>query len=319
MLLDFSEILVTGGAGFIGSHIVDRLINEGIKVRVLDNFSTGEKSNLAQHKNNQSFQLIEGDIRNFKLVKKAVEGVDAVVHEAALVSVTRSIEDPRLSNEINVTGTMNILKACLDTNVKRFVFASSCAVYGDTKILPIHENSTPNPLSPYAADKLTSEKNAKTFHKTHGLETVCLRYFNVYGPRQKHGPYSGVISIIINNLLENKLPTIYGDGEQTRDFVNVKDVVEANMLALAKREAAGKVFNIATGKATSINMLAETIQQITNKTALNPLHAEPRPGDIKHSYGDIANAKTYLEYTPKVKLEEGLTELVKWYSKHLAK
>lgn len=315
MPLDFSEILVTGGAGFIGSHIVDRLLDEELKVRVLDNLSTGEKKNLAQHKNKKSFQFIEGDIRNFDLVKKAVEGVDAVIHEAALVSVTRSIENPLLSNEINVTGTVNLLKACVDAHVKRFVLASSCAVYGDTKTLPNHENLAPKPLAPYAADKLAAENYAKVFHKVYGLETVSLRYFNVYGPRQKYGPYSGVISIFINRLLKNEPPIICGDGKQTRDFINVKDVVKANMLALSKQKAAGEVFNISTGEATTLNKLAETIQKIMDKTDLKPVHAEPRPGDIKHSYGDISKAKRNLEYTPKVQLEEGLSELVEWYSK----
>jgi UDP-glucose 4-epimerase len=315
MPLDFSEILVTGGAGFIGSHIVDRLLDEELKVRVLDNLSTGEKKNLAQHKNKKSFQFIEGDIRNFDLVKKAVEGVDAVIHEAALVSVTRSIENPLLSNEINVTGTVNLLKACTDAHVKRFVLASSCAVYGDTKTLPNHENLAPKPLTPYAADKLAAEKYAKVFHEVYGLETVSLRYFNVYGPRQKYGPYSGVISIFINRLLKNEPPIICGDGKQTRDFINVKDVVKANMLALSKQKAAGEVFNISTGETTTINKLAETIQKIMDKTDLKPVHAEPRPGDIKHSYGDISKAKRNLEYTPKVQLEEGLSELVEWYSK----
>lgn len=315
MPLDFSEILVTGGAGFIGSHIVDRLLDEELKVRVLDNLSTGEKKNLAQHKNKKSFQFIEGDIRNFDLVKKAVEGVDAVIHEAALVSVTRSIENPLLSNEINVTGTVNLLKACTDAHVKRFVLASSCAVYGDTKTLPNHENLAPKPLAPYAADKLAAENYAKVFHEVYGLETVSLRYFNVYGPRQKYGPYSGVISIFINRLLKNEPPIICGDGKQTRDFINVKDVVKANMLALSKQKAAGEVFNISTGETTTINKLAETIQKIMDKTDLKPVHAEPRPGDIKHSYGDINKAKRNLEYTPKVQLEEGLSELVEWYSK----
>jgi len=314
MPLGLSEILVTGGAGFIGSHIVDQLLEEGYKVRVLDNLSTGEKKNLAQHKNKKSFQFIEGDIRNFDLVKKAVEGVDAVIHEAALVSVTRSVEDPLLSNEVNVTGTVNLLKACIDTNVKRFVLASSCAVYGDSKILPSHENLVPKPLAPYAADKLAAENYAKVFHEVYGLETVSLRYFNVYGPRQKYGPYSGVISIFINCLLENEAPIVFGDGKQTRDFINVKDVVKANMLALSKQKAAGEVFNICTGEATTLNKLAETIQKIMNKTDLKPVHFEPRPGDIKHSYGDINKAKRNLEYTPKVQLEEGLTEIVKWYS-----
>jgi len=315
MPLDFSEILVTGGAGFIGSHIVDKLLDEELKVRVLDNLSTGEKKNLTQHKNKKSFQFIEGDIRNFDLVKKAVEGVDAVIHEAALVSVTRSIENPLLSNEINVTGTVNLLKACTDAHVKRFVLASSCAVYGDTKTLPNHENLAPKPLAPYAADKLAAENYAKVFHEVYGLETVSLRYFNVYGPRQKYGPYSGVISIFINRLLKSEAPIICGDGKQTRDFINVKDVVKANMLALSKQKAAGEVFNISTGEATTLNKLAETIQKIMDKTDLKPVHAEPRPGDIKHSYGDINKAKRNLEYTPKVQLEEGLSELIEWYSK----
>jgi nucleoside-diphosphate-sugar epimerase len=315
MTLDFSEILVTGGAGFIGSHIVDRLLEEEFKVRVLDNLSTGEKKNLAQHQNKKNFHFIEGDIRNLELVKKAVRGVDAVIHEAALVSVTRSVEDPLLSNEINVTGTLNLLKACVDANIKRFVLASSCAVYGDTETLPNHENLAPKPLSPYAVDKLAAENYAKVFYDVYGLETVSLRYFNVYGPRQKYGPYSGVISTFINCLLENTPPTIYGDGEQTRDFVNVKDVVEANMLALSKREAAGEVFNISTGEPITVNKLTETLQKIMGKTSLKPVHAEHRPGDIEHSYGDITKARRNLGYKPKVQLEKGLSELVKSYSK----
>jgi nucleoside-diphosphate-sugar epimerase len=314
MSLDFSKILVTGGAGFIGSHIVDRLIAEGLEVRVLDNLSTGDKTNLAAHQNNNSFQFIEGDIRDVDQVKAAVEGVDAVIHEAALVSVTLSVENPLLSHRINLTGTVNLLKACVDANVKRFVLASSCAVYGDAETLPLNEKLEPVPLSPYAAHKLGAEKYAKKFYEEHGLETVSLRYFNVYGPRQKYGPYSGVISIIVNRLLENMPPTIYGDGTQTRDFVNVKDVVEANMLALSKKAAVGKVFNIGTGEAITINRLTETLQKIMDKTDLEPVHAKPRPGDIKHSYGDITNAKRKLKYKPRVQLEQGLRELVNSYS-----
>jgi len=315
MPLGFSEILVTGGAGFIGSHIADRLLEEGVKVRVLDDLSTGEKKNLAQHQNKKSFQFIEGDIRNLELVNKAVRGVDAVIHEAALVSVTRSVEDPLLSNEINVTGTLNLLKASVDAHAKRFVLASSCAVYGDTETLPNHEKLAPKPLSPYAVDKLAAENYAKIFHNVYGLKTVSLRYFNVYGPRQKHGPYSGVISTFINCFLENKPLTIYGDGEQTRDFVNVKDVVEANMLALTKREAVGEVFNISKGEPITINKLTETLQKIMGKSFLKPVHAEPRPGDIKHSYGDITKARRNLGYEPRVQLEKGLSELVRSYSK----
>jgi len=315
MPLDFSEILVTGGAGFIGSHIVDRLLDEGFKVRVLDNLSTGEKRNLAQHQNKKNFQFIEGDIRNLELVNTAVRGVDAVIHEAALVSVTRSVKNPLLSNEINVTGTLNLLKACVDAHVKRFVLASSCAVYGDTETLPNHENLAPKPLSPYAVDKLAAENYAKVFHIVYGLEAVSLRYFNVYGPRQKYGPYSGVISIFINRLLENKPPIICGDGEQTRDFISVKDVVEANMLALARREAVGEVFNISTGEPITVTKLTATVQKIMGKSFLKPVYAEPRPGDIMHSYGDITKARRNLGYDPKVQLEKGLSELVKSYPK----
>ena len=311
MPLNFSEILVTGGAGFIGSHIVDRLLDEGIKVRVLDDLSTGDKSNLAAHKDNNSLQFIEGDIRDHIQVMNAVKGVDAVIHEAALVSVTRSVENPLLSHEINLTGTVNLLKACLEANVKRFVFASSCAVYGDTKTMPLHERLEPKPLSPYAAHKLGAEKYVQKFHKVHDFETVILRYFNVYGPRQKYGPYSGVISVMANCLIDNKAPTIYGDGQQTRDFVNVKDVVEANMLALSKQSAIGEVFNVGTGKAITVNELTATIQKITDKTDLKPVYAEPRLGEIKHSYGDITRAKTKLGYKPQVQLEQGLRGLVK--------
>jgi nucleoside-diphosphate-sugar epimerase len=314
MSLEYSEILVTGGGGFIGSHIVDRLIEEGVRVRVLDNFSTGDKHNLTQHQNQNLLQLIDGDVRNFDLVQKAVEGVDAVIHEAALVSVTRSVEDPILSNEINVQGTVNLLKASVNACVKRFVFASSCAVYGDADILPKHEDLAPNPLSPYAADKLAAEYYTKVFHIVYGLETLSLRYFNVYGPRQKYGPYSGVISIFINRLLENEPPIILGEGTQTRDFVSVHDVVEANIKALTKLNGNGEVFNIGKGEAITINNLAEIIQQIMDKTDLKPIYGKTRLGDITHSYGDITKAKRKLGYKPKVHLEKGLSELVKWYS-----
>ena len=313
---DLSEILVTGGAGFIGSHIVDRLLDEGFRVSVFDDLSTGEKKNLVQHEEKQTFHFIEGDIRNYDLVKKVVSGVDAVFHEAALVSVTSSVENPLLANEINVTGTVNLLKACVDAHVTRFVFASSCAVYGDSETLPNHENLMPMPLSPYAVSKLAAENYVKVFHDVYDLETVILRYFNVYGPRQVYGPYSGVISIFINRLLENKPLIIYGDGEQIRDFVNVNDVVEANMLALLKRKVVGEVFNISTGEVISINTLARSLQRIMGKANLDPIYAEARPGDIKKSYADISRAREKLGYEPTVKFDKGLRELVKWYAKN---
>ena len=314
MVLNFSKVLVTGGAGFIGSHIVDRLLDEGINVRVLDNLSTGDKKNISHHKNKKGFQFIQGDIRNFSQVKKAIKGIEAVVHQAALVSVTRSVEDPIISNEINVKGTLNLLKASIDANVKRFVFASSCAVYGDTKTLPNKEDSIPKPLSPYAADKLAAENYATVFNKIYGLETVSLRYYNVYGPRQKYGPYSGVISIFINNILQNNPLTIFGNGEQQRDFVNVKDVIEANLFALTKKEAVGNVFNVGTAKPTTINKIAEIIKKITNKKSVKTVHAKPKQGNIKQSYADITKIQKSLGYKPNIQIEEGLNELIKWYS-----
>ena len=314
MTLDFSEILVTGGAGFIGSNLVDRLIDEGFNVRVLDNLSTGDKKNLARHKDNKNFQFIEGDIRNFDLVKKITKGVDAVFHEAALVSVTQSVENPILSNEMNVTGTVNLLNACVLNNVKRFVFASSCSVYGDTEIQPQHENLIPKPLSPYAASKMAAEYYVKVFHTVYGLETIILRYFNVYGPRQKYGPYSGVISVFINNLLEDSPLTIYGDGTQTRDFVNVKDVIEANICTLSSENCEGDVFNIGTGKAISIVEIANTIQKIMDKTDLGIIFAESRPGEIMQSYADIDKARKSIKYEPETSIETGLKEIIEWYT-----
>lgn len=319
MALGLSRILVTGGAGFVGSHLVDRLLDEGFKVWVVDNLYTGQMENLVQHRGKKGFRFVEADIRNFELVKKMVRGVDAVFHEAALVSVTRSVENPLLSNETNVTGTLNLLKACVDARVKRFVYASSSSVYGETETLPKHEDLATVPLSPYAVSKLAAENYVRVFHGVYGLETVCLRYFNVYGPRQTYGPYSGVISIFINRLLEDQPPIVYGDGEQTRDFTNVQDVVEANMLALSAQKAVGEVFNVATGVATSVNKLAEIIQEIMDKTNLAPVYANPRPGDIKHSYAAISKARKILRYNPRVQLEKGLADLVKWYTEHYSK
>jgi len=315
MSVGFCKVLVTGGAGFIGSHIVDRLLDDGVKVRVIDDLSTGDKSNLSQHENNPDFEFIHGDITDFGAVKKAVTGVDAVVHEAALVSVTKSMEDPLLSNQINVIGSLNLLKACVDFGVKRFIFASSCAVYGDSRELPIDEGVCVKPLSPYAVDKLAVENYAKVFNQSTNLETICLRYFNVYGPRQKHGPYSGVISVFVNKLLANKSPIIYGNGKQTRDFVNVRDVVEANLCALSKSKIGGEIINVCTGKEVTINNIFEIVKKITGKSMINPIYEKPRIGDIKHSYGNNAKGQKYLIFNPKIELENGLKELIEWSSK----
>ena len=315
MLSVFSKVLVAGGAGFIGSHIVDRLLEEDINVTVLDNFYSGQLTNLKQHKGNRNFHLIEGDVRNFDLVKNVVKDIDAVFNDAAVVSVSRSMEDPLLANEVNVAGTLNLLKACLDSGVKRFVQASSASVYGNTETLPLKEDFPSKPISPYAVSELAAENYARVFCSSYGLGTVCLRYFNVYGPRQPFNAYSGVITIFLNQLMQNEQPIVFGDGTQTRDFVYVEDVVQANMLALKTEEAKGEVFNIATGTASSINELVLNLQEIMEKKGLKPVHKASRAGDIKHSYASIGKANRILGYKPQFSFKQGLTELVEWYSK----
>jgi len=309
---NYTKILVTGGAGFIGSHIVDRLLTNGFEVIVLDNFSTGRMENLAHHQGRKNLHIVKSDLRELESVKTALVDVDVVFHEAAMVSVVRSVENPLITNEINVTGTVNLLKACLDAGVKRFVHASSSSVYGDIETLPKREDLSPQPISPYAVSKLAAENYVKVFHEVYGLETVCLRYFNVYGPRQAYGPYSGVITIFMNQLRSNQPPTIYGDGTQTRDFTYVQDVVEANLLAMMNKNATGEVFNTAAGVPTTINQLAKLLLEIMGRINLKPVYQSPRLGDIKHSYADISKARRILGYEPKVSLKEGLEKLVNW-------
>ena len=318
MVHKHEKLLVTGGAGSIGSHIVDRLLNEGLEVTVIDDLDTGRLKNIAHHQDNKKFHFIKGDIRNFDLVKKTMKDMDAVFHEAALASVTLSVQNPILTNDINVTGTLNLLKASSDLHVKRFIYASSAAVYGNTPSPQKREHTTPNPTSPYGVSKLAAENYVKLFHKLYGLETVSLRYFNVYGPRQRfdiQSAYGGAITIFTNRLLKNMPPIIYGDGEQTRDFVYIQDVVEANMLALNNKNVAGEVFNIGTGTNTSINQIAEILKDKMNRKNLKNVHADPRPTDIRHGYADINKAKKILGYNPKFSIKEGLTELVNWYVK----
>jgi len=311
------RILVTGGAGFIGSHIVDRLTKEGFEVTVMDNLDTGRLENIAHHENKKKFHFVRGDIRNFALVKKTLRDVDAVFHEAALASVTRSVKDPILTNDVNVGGTLNLLKASSDLGVKRFVFASSAAIYGDAETPLKKEDMATNPTSPYGVSKLAAENYVRVFYRAYGLETVCLRFFNVYGPRQNvdiQGAYGGAISIFIKRILERLPPTIYGDGKQTRDFVYVEDVVEANMLALKKKNARGEVFNVASGKKISVKQVAETLKEIMDKKDLKTVYTGPRPTDIRHGYADISKATKILGYHPKFPVKEGLTQLVKWYT-----
>ena len=318
MSRNYPRMLLTGGAGFIGSHLVDRLLNEGFEVTVIDNLDTGRLENIAHHQGREEFHFVKGDIRHFNLVKETMKDIDAVFHEAALASVTLSVKNPILTNDINVTGTLNLLKASSDLHVKRFIYASSAAIYGDTPSPQKREDMTPNPTSPYGVSKLAAENYVKLFHKVYGLETVSLRYFNVYGPRQRfdiQSAYGGAITIFTNRLLKNMPPIIYGDGEQTRDFVYIQDVVEANMLALNNKNAAGEVFNIGTGTNISVNKVANILQEIMNKKNLEPVHANPRPTEIRHGYADISKAKRILGFHPEVPLKEGLTKLISWYTK----
>ena len=309
-----SRVLVTGGAGFIGSHLVDRLLSEGFEVTILDDFSSGQMQNISHHRNLKEFHLVQGDVRDNSLVKKVVANVDAVFHEAALVDVQLSIQNPVLFNDVNLVGTLNLLKTSLDSGVKRFVFASSAAVYGDSKPAKKRENSLCKPISPYAVSKLAAENYVKLFNELYGLETVSLRYFNVYGPRQFAGSsYNAVINAFISRVLNGQPPIIYGDGKHTRDFVHVDDVVSANMLALRSENAVGEVFIIASGTAVSVYELAKRLQKITNTERLKPIFAEPRVGDIMRCSADISKAEKLLGFRPKTRLEDGLSSLVKWH------
>jgi nucleoside-diphosphate-sugar epimerase len=305
-----SRILVTGGAGFIGSHIVDKLIGADAEVTVLDNLDTGKMENIAQHKQNRNFHFVNGDIRDFNLVKKILKDVDAVFNLAAIASVRLSVEDPIFVNDVNVKGTLNLLKASLDSDVRRFIQPSSAAVYGDTQTLPICEDFCPVPLSPYAVSKLATENYARVFNRVYGLKTVCLRYFNVYGPRQANSPYSGVITSVANNLLVDRPPKIFGDGNQTRDFVFVEDVVSGTILALTEKNAVGETFNIASGKAVTINQIIQMLQELMKKINLKPVYEAPREGDIRQSYANIEKAKTLLGFEPVFSIENGLKNLV---------
>ena len=302
-----STFLVTGGAGFIGSHLVMTLLQRGETVRVLDNFSSGKREHLALF--NDRALIIEGDVRDAATVAQAVEGVDYVLHLAALVSVPQSMQQPELTNAINVTGTLNVLAAALQHQVKRVVLSSSCAVYGDNPQLPLTEVSTTQPLSPYAASKLIGEIYCQTYYHAYGLPTVCLRYFNIYGPRQDpNGEYAAVIAKFAHRLKAGRAPLIYSDGLQTRDFVFVDDVVRANLLACEHPLASGHVFNIASGRSTSILELAETLGKIAG-TTLEPEFTSARDGDIVDSCGDGTYARIALGFTPTVELSDGLKQL----------
>lgn len=303
-----ANCLVTGGAGFIGSHIVEALVSQGNRVHVLDNLSTGHKKNLDAVAGRINF--IKGDIRDEATVRRAMQGIEYVFHLAAMVSVPESMEKPVEAEMVNTVGTLNLLTAARLAGARRLVFSSTCAVYGDEPTLPKTEAMTPHPKSPYAISKLAAEQYCRLFTGAMGLETVILRYFNVFGPRQDPSSvYSGVISIFVNRMLQGAAPFIYGDGEQTRDFVFVKDVVQANLLAADTPAAAGHIFNIGTGRQFSVNQLFNTLRAITGAN-LEPVYKPARAGDIRHSYADPSQARAVLGWSAGVSFEAGLEQLV---------
>lgn len=303
--------LVTGGAGFIGSHICERLLKDGHSVRVLDNFVSGKEANLESI--GGDVELIRSDIRDAQTVAEAMKGVDIVFHEAALGSVPRSVADPMTTHEVNITGTLNILLAARDAGVRRVVYASSSSVYGDTEVLPKHEKMMGQPLSPYALSKLAGEHYISIFNRVYGFEAVALRYFNIFGPRQDpESQYAAVIPRFVMALLEGRQPVIYGDGLQSRDFTYVENVVEANLLASEAEGAAGKAFNVACGGRYSLLDLLGKIKEILGSD-IEPIHEAARAGDVRDSQASIEAAALSLGYRVTVDFDEGLRRTVEWY------
>ena len=303
--------LVTGGAGFIGGHLTARLLAEGWQVRVLDNFNSGDEANLRGLSG--ALEIQRGDIRDRDACQTACAGVDSVFHMAALASVTGSIADPVGSHEVNLGGTLNMLTASRDASVRRFVFSSSAAIYGNTEILPTNENQPYNPQSPYAAHKACGEFYCKNFHALYGMEAVILRYFNVFGPRQTlNSGYAAVVPLFIQAALANRSPVIFGDGKQTRDFIYVENIVAANVLAATQKDIGGVGFNIAGGEALSLLKLVAHLERIADRP-LSPVFKPERAGEIKHSYADIARASVRLGFAPEVSVAEGLRRTYQAY------
>jgi nucleoside-diphosphate-sugar epimerase len=304
--------LVTGGAGFIGSHIASALIAGGARVRILDDLSTGHRENLEEIGGDIDF--IQGSVADEYLLNKALEGVELIFHEAAIPSVPRSVEEPRQTHVASVDGTFSLLVAARDQKVRRVVYAASSSAYGDQPTLPKSEQMLPDPLSPYAVAKLVGEYYCQVFTRVYGLETVSLRYFNVFGPRQDPGSqYSGVVSRFISALLSNERPVIYGDGEQSRDFTYIENVVFANLSAAEAKDAAGKVINVANGERITLNQLLAELKDLTGKQDVTAEYFEPRVGDVRHSLADITMARDLLAYESRVDLREGLRRTIDWW------
>ena len=314
-------VLITGGAGFIGSKLCDAVVEMGYNVRCMDNLITGKKENIEHLIGHPNFKFLETDLRDYDSCVKAVSGVEIILHQAALGSVPRSVDDPITTNSININGTLNLLDAAQRAGVRRVVYAGSSSAYGDSPVLPKVEKHRGNPLSPYAVTKFVGELYCSVFSSLHGMETICLRYFNVFGPRQDpDGVYAAVIPKFIQSMMRHEEPTVFGDGEQTRDFTHVNNVVDANILAMTTvdENAINQTYNIAAGQRTSVNQLFDFLKELLSDFdqeigSLNMIHTEPRLGDIPHSTASIEKAKEILGYNPTIDVEQGLKMAIGWY------
>ncbi len=325
-MLEAKKVLITGGAGFIGSNLIERFLQQNNFIVCLDNFATGKRENVEPFLNNPNFRLIEGDIRNLEVCKKAVEDVDIVLHQAALGSVPRAIKDPVATNDVNIGGFVNMLTATKDAGIKRFIYAASSSTYGDHPTLPKVEDRIGKPLSPYAITKYVNELYAEIYSNLFGIETIGLRYFNVFGRRQDpNGAYAAAIPKFIKLLINHEPPVIFGDGEQSRDFTYVDNVIQVNELAAitTNPKAVNTVYNVAFGEATTVNYLIDILKNNLSRfdpeiSKVNPIHGEMRLGDILHSLASIDKAKTLLGYNPKFSIKAGLEEAIGWYWENLS-
>ncbi|KKN51250.1 hypothetical protein LCGC14_0624500 [marine sediment metagenome] len=313
MKIKDKKVLVTGAAGFVGSNLTNKLLELGAEVTGIDNFFNGKLENLEESLENKNFHFKKGDIRDLNFLIDILKDIEIVYHEAAFTSVPQSILMPDSCNDVNVNGTLNVLNASRQRDIEKIIFASSSSVYGDLPALPKKEDMKRLPISPYGVAKLACEAYMQSYYEVYGLNTVSLRYFNVYGPRQKDSPYSGVIAIWLGRLIKNKDLIIFGDGEQSRDFTYINDVVQANLLAM-ENNASGEIINIGAGSPIKLTDLAKLALKITNKKELKIIYADPRPGDILHSFADISKAKKLIKFQPKFTQEKGLRDYFTWFS-----